>query len=132
MSRPANVAAGKCRDRQMSRPAEIQSANVATGKCRDRQKSDRQKSDRQKSDRRGVSRQMSHNRARLKNDPKNIARDFALRPAVVATYAVVAIWLLKLRLIIMQFNRFCCFDLTEIAINELDEKIWFKKFRKPK
>ena len=36
----ANVAIGKCRDRQMSRPT-----NVATGKCRD--------SDRQKSDRRG-------------------------------------------------------------------------------
>ena len=39
MSRPANVATGrisvgKCRDRQMSRPA-----NVATGKCRDRQMS---------------------------------------------------------------------------------------------
>ena len=72
MSRPANVATGKCRDRQMSRPAEFQSANVAIGKCRDRQMSrpanvatgkcrDRQKSDRQKSDRRGVSRQMSHN-----------------------------------------------------------------------
>ena len=38
MSRPANVATGKCRDRQMSRPAEFQSANVAIGKCRDRQK----------------------------------------------------------------------------------------------
>ena len=40
MSRPANVAIGKSRGRQMSRPAEFQSANVATGrisvgKCRD-------------------------------------------------------------------------------------------------
>ena len=55
MSRPAefqsaNVAIGKCRDRQMSRPAKM--SRPSTGKCRDRQKSDRQKSDR-----RGVSRQ---------------------------------------------------------------------------
>ena len=44
MSLSANVAVGKCRDRQnfsrqMSRPAEFHSANVATGKCRDRQMS---------------------------------------------------------------------------------------------